>query len=148
TAPSAANAAGTADGAGQVGQWGLGGFAPDKPCAAPPTAPDCGLPPDICPGVAGEIPDLPCSAEISPTFPAPRGTPRASHAPPPAWKDYRNTALGCVEKGYLQHLLLASGGNITRAARMAGLSRQRLYALLRKHGVMRQWVDDAAFSKQ
>ncbi|EGY24421.1 response regulator [Desulfovibrio sp. A2] len=60
--------------------------------------------------------------------------------PPAAWKEYRAEALGNVEKGYLHHLLLASGGNISRAARMAGLSRQRLYALLRKHGVARHWI--------
>lgn len=60
--------------------------------------------------------------------------------PPAAWKEYRTAALGNVEKDYLHHLLLASGGNISRAARMAGLSRQRLYALLRKHGVARHWI--------
>ena len=137
----------TADGAIQAGQWGLDGFAPGKPCTAHPAAPDCGLPPGICPGGAGGIPGLPCSAEISPAFLPSRGTPRPSHAPPQAWKDYRTAALGSVEKGYLHHLVLASGGNITKAARMAGLSRQRLYALLRKHGVMRQWVEDDASIK-
>ncbi|MBG3876670.1 sigma-54-dependent Fis family transcriptional regulator [Desulfovibrio oxamicus] len=110
----------------QAVQWGLGGFAPGKACMPHPAAPD-GPPP--------------CPAEPSPARQPSCGTPQA-------WKDYRNAALGSVEKGYLHHLLLASEGNITRAARMAGLSRQRLYALLRKHGVMRQWVDDGAPDKK
>jgi len=134
--------------AGQAGQWGLGGFAPGKPCAAHPAARDGALPPDICPGPAGGLPGQPCPVEPFPAPLPPGSTPRTCPAPPQAWKDHRNAALGSVEKGYLHHLLLASEGNITRAARMAGLSRQRLYALLRKHGVMRQWREDEASIKQ
>ncbi|MGJ3521625.1 sigma-54-dependent transcriptional regulator [Nitratidesulfovibrio sp. D1] len=91
-----------------------------------------------CPPPATGAPGQTVSGGIAPAPQPPCGI------APPAWKDYRNAALGSVEKGYLHHLLLASGGNITRAARMAGLSRQRLYALLRKHGVMRQWAGDGS----
>ncbi len=99
---------------------------------------------------AGCVPGIACPppAAGAPGQTVSGGTAPAPQPPcgiaPPAWKDYRNAALGSVEKGYLRHLLLASGGNITRAARMAGLSRQRLYALLRKHGVMRQWAGDSS----
>lgn len=106
----------------------------------PSTPPDGGLLPGICAGTAAS-PGAPCPGEVAPAFQPTRGTPLA-------WKDYRNAALGNVEKGYLHQLLLDSGGNITKAARMAGLSRQRLYALLRKHGVMRQWVGDEPSRKK
>ncbi|MBZ2171016.1 sigma-54-dependent transcriptional regulator [Nitratidesulfovibrio sp. SRB-5] len=148
TGAASAAAAALAGNAGQGGQWGPGGFAPGKPCMAYPAAPDGGLPPDICPGIAGGIQGLPCPAEFPPGLQPSCGAPGQHHTHPRVWRDYRNAALGSVEKGYLHHLLLASEGNITKAARMAGLSRQRLYALLRKHGVMRQWVDDDLSSKK
>jgi transcriptional regulator with GAF, ATPase, and Fis domain len=39
------------------------------------------------------------------------------------------------ERDYLTELLRAAGGNISRAARRAGLARQYLHRLLRKHGI-------------
>ncbi|WP_353117415.1 sigma-54 dependent transcriptional regulator [Nitratidesulfovibrio sp.] len=119
---------------GPTGEAGQAGPLAGRPCMAPSTAPDGGLLPGICAGTAAP-PGSPCPGEAAPALQPTRGTPLA-------WKDYRNAALGNVEKGYLHQLLLDSGGNITKAARMAGLSRQRLYALLRKHGAMRQWVGD------
>lgn len=59
------------------------------------------------------------------------------------WKDHRQQALDRIERDYLVRLLRTSGGRVTRAGQMAGLSRQRLYALLRKHGMVRQWKDEA-----
>ena len=59
--------------------------------------------------------------------------------PLPAWKDYRDDVVRVAERRYLCALLRACNGNVTRAGSMAGLSRQRLHALLRKHGLVRQW---------
>lgn len=55
------------------------------------------------------------------------------------WKKFRQERLDKAEVEYLGRLLLACSGHITRASEMAGLSRQRLYTLLRKHGMIRQW---------
>jgi transcriptional regulator of acetoin/glycerol metabolism len=39
------------------------------------------------------------------------------------------------EQGYLRSLLTETAHNISRAARVAGLTRQGLYRLLRRHGI-------------
>ncbi len=57
----------------------------------------------------------------------------------PLWKAYREAALQDVERNYLERLLDVTDGNITQASIMAGISRQRLYTMLRKHGIMRVW---------
>jgi len=56
-----------------------------------------------------------------------------------AWKEHRQRELDRVEREYLVELLRASGGSVTVAGSIAGVSRQRLYAMLRKHGMVRQW---------
>ena len=43
------------------------------------------------------------------------------------------------KRRYLVELLTWAKGNVPEAAKVAGLSRQRLYTLLREHGIMRQW---------
>ncbi len=104
----------------------------------------------ICPAPSGGLgdepggkqPGLAAPCAVFPALMPPQGMPCPRADAPHAWKDYRNAALDQVEKGYLHHLLLHSEGNITKAARMAGMSRQRLYALLRKHRMVRQWVGD------
>jgi two-component system NtrC family response regulator len=57
----------------------------------------------------------------------------------PPWREYRDRGLAELERAYLNRLLELAGGNVTRAASRAGLSRQRLYALLRKHGLRKHW---------
>lgn len=57
----------------------------------------------------------------------------------PVWKSFRDAALSDVEKCYLERLLAVAGGNIPKASLIAGISRQRLYMMLRKHGIMREW---------
>jgi two-component system NtrC family response regulator len=44
-----------------------------------------------------------------------------------------------MERQYLLRLLTESGGSITQAGRLSGLSRQRLYALLKRNGISRSW---------
>jgi DNA-binding NtrC family response regulator len=39
------------------------------------------------------------------------------------------------ERGYIEHLLGASGGNVTHAARAAGKNRRAFFALMRKYRI-------------
>ena len=51
----------------------------------------------------------------------------------PKLQKFRENAIAEAEKDYLKELLLLSGGNITKACLISGLSRSRLYALLKKY---------------
>jgi DNA-binding NtrC family response regulator len=52
-----------------------------------------------------------------------------------AYHDARRRALDAFERSYCRELLETSGGVVARAAERAGLSRQMLHRLLRRHGV-------------
>jgi len=54
---------------------------------------------------------------------------------PASLKDFRETALARIEKGYLQSLMRTTSGNIGETCRISGLSRSRLYTLLKKHQI-------------
>jgi two-component system response regulator GlrR len=54
---------------------------------------------------------------------------------PPAYDDARRDALDSFEKDYCRAVLQHAGGNVSRAADHAGLSRQMLHRLLRKHDI-------------
>ena len=54
-------------------------------------------------------------------------------AAPPAYEDARRQALDDFEREYCRAILAHAGGNVSRAAATAGLSRQMLHRLLRKH---------------
>jgi two-component system NtrC family response regulator len=49
--------------------------------------------------------------------------------------EVRKTALALVEKRYLQDLMRQEKGNIQAACRVSGLSRPRLYSLLKQYGI-------------
>jgi len=49
--------------------------------------------------------------------------------------DYREKAIIEAEKNYLENLIKTTSGNIKDACRISGLSRPRLYALLKKHNI-------------
>jgi len=70
---------------------------------------------------------------------APRGAdlPVLDPATFPRLKDYRNRALAALERGYLEKLLALAGDDISRACTLSGLSRARLYALLKSRGLGR-----------
>jgi len=51
----------------------------------------------------------------------------------PSLKDLHTATVSAAEKQYLQALIVAVAGNIDEACRISGLSRSRLYTLLRKH---------------
>jgi transcriptional regulator with GAF, ATPase, and Fis domain len=47
----------------------------------------------------------------------------------------RAEAIATFERRYLSHLIEATGGNASGAARAAGMDRPYLLSLLRKHGL-------------
>ena len=51
----------------------------------------------------------------------------------PSLKDFRDNAIVEIERQYLTELKVISGGKIMEACRISGLSRPRLYALLKKY---------------
>ncbi|MEW5800655.1 MAG: sigma-54 dependent transcriptional regulator [bacterium] len=53
----------------------------------------------------------------------------------PTLGDFRSTTMAEAESRYLHDLMLLTGGNIKEACVRSGLSRSRLYALLKQHGV-------------
>jgi two-component system NtrC family response regulator len=63
--------------------------------------------------------------------PAAPTQPAESGAPLPGLKAYRQA----MDRLYLEQLLARSGGKAARACEMSGMSRSRLYALLRAHGM-------------
>ena len=63
----------------------------------------------------------------------------AGESMPPSWREFQETTLYEEKRRYLLALLQWTGGNVPAAAGAAGLSRQRLYILLREHGIVRQW---------
>lgn len=96
------------------------------------------------PGPRGRTPAPPSShpGALLPQFSleSPRNAGRADHSgTPPSWKDFQHTVLYEQKRNYLLALLSHTQGNVPEAARLAGLSRQRLYTLLREHDITRQW---------
>jgi DNA-binding NtrC family response regulator len=58
------------------------------------------------------------------------------------FQDAKRVAIGAFERTYLEKLLIRSGGNLSRAAREAGVIRQVLQRLLKRHGLDRdEFVD-------
>ncbi|MFO8058886.1 MAG: sigma-54 dependent transcriptional regulator [bacterium] len=53
----------------------------------------------------------------------------------PSLNQVRESALANVEKKYLQDLMSFTRGDVRKASQVSGLSRSRLYALLKKRGV-------------
>ena len=53
----------------------------------------------------------------------------------PTLQDYRDAVSRDAEKGYLEDLMRVTAGNVKKACDLAGLSKSRLYALLKQHGL-------------
>ena len=68
---------------------------------------------------------------------APRTTSRKSKLVQaiPTLQETRNVALANLETNYLKELMSITAGNVKEACRLSGLSRSRLYALLKKYGL-------------
>jgi two-component system NtrC family response regulator len=56
----------------------------------------------------------------------------------PALKTYREEVIANAERQYLKRLIKASDGKLKEICRVSGLSRPRLYALLKKYNLSRQ----------
>jgi two-component system NtrC family response regulator len=54
----------------------------------------------------------------------------------------RDTALAKIEKAYLHELKIVSANNFEKACSISGLSRSRLYALLKKHEIRFSYLAD------
>jgi two-component system NtrC family response regulator len=66
---------------------------------------------------------------------ASNGKPEASTnalSAPPTLKEFHQTTVATAEKQYFKDLMVFVAGNIDEACRISGLSRSRLYALLKK----------------
>lgn len=62
----------------------------------------------------------------------------------PPFREFRSAVLAGPEKNYFEKLMAGTRGNITEACRVSGLSRTRLYTLMKKHGVHRLgWSPDS-----
>ncbi|HEY0714475.1 MAG TPA: helix-turn-helix domain-containing protein, partial [Polyangia bacterium] len=53
-------------------------------------------------------------------------------------QEARRFAADAFERGYLLQILEVSQGNVTRAANLAGVSRQVIHKLIAKHGLERE----------
>ena len=53
----------------------------------------------------------------------------------PTWQEFRKNHIARGEKQYLDDLLDLSGGNISKAAELSGISRPHLYGLIRKYNL-------------
>ncbi len=54
---------------------------------------------------------------------------------PSSFKSYRDNGVSELEQGYFRNLLTLTNGNIQEACRISGLSRSRLYSILKKHHI-------------
>ena len=61
----------------------------------------------------------------------------APSSPLPPLKGFRESALQEAERQYLEDLMSIAGSNIREACRISGLSRPRLYALMKKYRITR-----------
>lgn len=64
---------------------------------------------------------------------------RSATQDPYSWKEFQDSILYEHKRQYLLDLLTWAQGSVPDAAKAAGLSRQRLYTLLKEHGITRHW---------
>ncbi|WP_432738722.1 sigma-54-dependent transcriptional regulator [Maridesulfovibrio sp. FT414] len=67
---------------------------------------------------------------------------RSNTTPFPQLKDYRDQALEQAEKLYLESLIMHCRANMNEAAKTAGISVSRLYALLKKYDIRKKFILD------
>jgi two-component system, NtrC family, response regulator len=65
----------------------------------------------------------------------PGSAPSREAGPLAPMKDFREAGLARLESEYLTDLMRATSRNIPEACRISGLSRSRLYTLLKKYGI-------------
>lgn len=119
----------------------LGGMA-EQHEPAEPTEPAEPAPAEPVQDAEAVLKDLGITADPMPQpqrHTVPKAAESQSRARPKPWKEFREQGLAEVERRYLVEIIEYTGGNITEAGRVAGLSRQRLHALLKKHGLQRSY---------
>ncbi len=62
----------------------------------------------------------------------------------PDWREFKRRN----ESQYIQNLLALSDWNISKASRLSGIGRTHLYAMIKKHGVIREVGDAASTGRQ
>jgi two-component system, NtrC family, response regulator len=62
-----------------------------------------------------------------------RYSPEAHNEAPPVYKDFRSQLLEDGEREYFKRVIVHSGGNLSDACRLSGLSKSRLYYFLQKY---------------
>jgi DNA-binding NtrC family response regulator len=82
--------------------------------------------------ITSPLPKLP---ELAPSSSAPPPPPPLSETELPPLRLARRAAVDAFELRYLQALLAKAGGNVTRAAALAQVSRQAIHLLMSKHGL-------------
>ena len=83
-----------------------------------------------------------------PSAVAPEGSPTAGEpapmgAPPTTFKVAKHEAISAFEQDYLSSVMNATGHNVSKAARLAGLDRRNFQKLLRKYGFKPQKPGDS-----
>jgi DNA-binding NtrC family response regulator len=71
-------------------------------------------------------------ASAPPIAPAPGGSATDPFVP---FRIAKDSVIDSFERGYLSQLLDAASGNMSKAARMAGMDRMYLHRLVQKHGL-------------
>jgi two-component system NtrC family response regulator len=79
--------------------------------------------------VTASLQTLPCDERANGELPSPPSTRF------PSFRVFRQAGLDALERKYLLDLLVEAGGRLKEAARIAELSRTRLYTLLKKHNL-------------
>ena len=74
-------------------------------------------------------------ASIGKTTPASQTQDSRDSAPMMGWQEFRIETIGKMERQYLQELLAEANDNIKKACSISGLSRSRLYELLKKYQI-------------
>ena len=94
------------------------------------------------PGMLIRTPDIPFAPSVPRADAALDGEPFSLSETPveQRFHDSREHFLSRFERRYLDWLLDRSDGNLSKAARIAGIQRSTLYHLLEKHGLRRQMV--------
>jgi len=96
--------------------------------------PDSEIEPDDLPHLSNGVP-VPAARPLAP--------PSFDDLADESYHGVREKVLQQFEQGYLKWLIGRAGGNMSRAARIAGVDRTTLYRLMEKHGLQRDTVISA-----
>ncbi|MBG0775706.1 MAG: sigma-54-dependent Fis family transcriptional regulator [Desulfovibrionaceae bacterium] len=122
----------------RVGIGGAGGGGTGRAETGPPPAVGSGAGDQtgVAPGPSGAPGAAPSTASAPPGVSS-GGAQGPAGGPVPTYKSFRASALAELERQYLTDLMAKSGGDMRTACALSGLSRARLYALLKERGVPR-----------